>query len=219
MVDIENLNTEELLEKAQNKFNENQNYVYGALAIIAVIIGAVWWFTKSNKEKNLAADEAIWKTEQAFAIDSFNVAINGKDGNAGLASIASEYSGTNAGELAKYKMGVGYLNMGQFDAAIEQLEDVSFDDELVGAVAKGALGDAYYEKGNVDEAISNYKAAVKHSNNKLTTPIYLSKLASVQEDANYTEDAIESYTRIKDEFPASEQAKDAIKHIARLSAK
>lgn len=222
MVDLEKFDAEELVEKAQTKFNENQNYVYGALVIIGLIIGGVWWFTKSSEEKNMAADEAIWKSEFAFAKDSFNLAINGGvDANGypqeGLAAIAEEYSGTSAGELAKYRMGIGYLNMGQFDAAIEQLEDVSFNDDLVGAIAKGALGDAYYEKGEVGKAISYYQDAVNHSKNNFTCPLYLKKLAFAQEDANDKDDALESYKRIKDEFPNSPQAQDAEKHITRLS--
>ncbi len=222
MVDLENFDAEDLMEKAQTKFNENQNYIYGALVIIALVIGGVWWFTKSSEEKNIAANEAIWKSEFAFAKDSFNLAINGGvDANGypqqGLSDVAKEYSGTDAGELAKYRMGIGYLNMGQYDAAIEHLEDVSFNDDMVGAIAKGALGDAYYEKGEVGKAISNYKDAVNHSNNTFTCPIYLKKLAYAQEDAGDKEKALESYQRIKDEFPNSSQAQDVDKHITRLS--
>ncbi len=221
MADLENFDGQELLDKVQEKFEANKKYVYIALAAIVLIIGGFWWFRKSNAEQNMKANNEIWKPEFDFAKDSFNLAINGGINpqgypTPGFANIANKYSGTDAGQIAQYSVGVGHLNMGNFDAAIEALEDVSFDDEILGAVAKGALGDAYYEKGLIDKAISSYKAAIDHSKNEFTAPIYLKKLASAQEDAGDTQDAVESYKRIKNDFPTSNEANGIEKNIARL---
>jgi tetratricopeptide (TPR) repeat protein len=221
MADLENFDGQELLDKVQEKYEANKNYVYVALAAIALIIGGLWWYGKSKTEKSLEANSKVWKPEFNFAKDSFNLAINGQiDASGyptdGFSKIASDYSGTNAGQIALYSVGVSQLNLGNYQAAIDALEDVSFDDVILGAVAKGAVGDAYYELRKVDKAINAYEDAVSHSDNDFTTPVYLMKLASAQEDAKDFDDAIVSYKRIKTDFPASKEATEIDKYIARL---
>lgn len=221
MADLENFDGQELLDKVQEKYEANKNYVFIALAAIVLVIGGFWWYGKSKAEKSLEANSKVWKPEFNFAKDSFNLAINGGVDAAGyptegFASIADNYSGTDAGQIALYSEGVGYLNLGNYQAAVDALEDVSFDDVILGAVAKGALGDAYYELGKVDRAISAYKEAVNHSVNNFTTPVYLMKLASAQEDGEKYADALESYERIKKDFPTSKEANRIDKYIARL---
>lgn len=221
MADLENFDGQELIDKVQEKFDANKNYVYIGIAVILLGVGAYWWFSSKSEKKNAEANEMVWKPEFNFAKDSFDLAINGALNpmgyrDQGFASIAEEYDGTSAGEIAKYSMGVGYLNMGNFNAAINTLEDVSFDDEILGAVAKGALGDAYYEIGKADKAIDAYKEAVDHSDNGFTTPIYLKKLASVQEAVGDINDAISSYERIKNDYPDAQEAYGIEKYIAKL---
>lgn len=221
MADLENFDGQELLDKVQEKYEANKNYVYVALAAIALIIGGFWWYGKNKAEKSLEANNKVWKPEFNFAKDSFNLAINGGTDisgypTEGFASIADNYSGTDAGQIALYSEGVSYLNLGNYQAAIDALEGVSFDDVILGAVAKGALGDAYYELGKVDKAISAYQDAVNHSDNNFTAPVYLMKLASAQEDAKEFNDALESYTRIKTDYPTSKEASNIDKYIARL---
>lgn len=221
MADLNNFDGQELLDRVQEKYEANKNYVYVALAAIVIVVGGFWWYGKSKAEKTLVANSKVWKPEFNFAKDSFNLAINGEMDAAGyqtegFAAIANNFSGTDAGEIALYSVGVSQLNLGNFQAAVDALEDVTFNDLVLGAVAKGALGDAYYELGKVDKAISAYKSAVNHSNNNFTAPVYLKKLASAQEDAKDFEDAIESYKRIKTDFPESREANDIDKYIARL---
>jgi tetratricopeptide (TPR) repeat protein len=116
-------------------------------------------------------------------------------------------------------MGVGYLNLCKYAEAIDALEGVSFSDELVGAVAKGALGDAYLELGEIDNAISSYTDAVNHNDNEFTVPVYLKKLAIAHEQVKENGKAIAAYKRIVADYPASKEAKDAAKYIAMLEAK
>lgn len=222
MAKIENFDGQELVDKVQEKFQANRNYVYIGIAAIVLVIGGFWWFNKQSKAKNMEANELLWKPMFDFERDSFDLAINGSMDEMGyrtqgFAAIASEYGSTKAGQIAKYSMGVGYLNMGNFDGAIQALEDVDFDDEILGAVAKGALGDAYYEKGEAGKAKGAYQDAIDHSENEFTAPIYLKKLASVLEDLNETDKAIECYEKIKKDFPNSNEAYGIEKYIARLS--
>jgi tetratricopeptide (TPR) repeat protein len=216
MADIENFDVQELSDKVQEKFEQNKNTIYIALGAVALLVAGFWWYNSSKETKSLEASSLIWKQEGNFGAGNYQAAIDGDQNNIGYAAIADEYSGTATGEIAAYKMGVGYLNLGQYDLAINALEGVNFSDELVGAVAKGALGDAYLESQNVDKAISNYKSAVSHSNNDFTAPIYLKKLALAQELAGDIDDAIASYERIKNDFPTSAEAQGIEKFINKL---
>jgi len=219
MADIENFDVQDIMDRVQVKYEENKNYVFIALAAVILIIGGTWWYQNNKESQNLEANNLIWKQDQNFDTDNFETAINGTTNNVGYAYIADEYNGTPAGDIATYNMGVGYLNLGKYNEAIDALEDVDFEDIILGAIAKGATGDAYFELGKVDKAISNYKAAVSHSDNELTVPVYLKKLAIAQEEAGDMKDAIESYQRIKDDYSTAPEARDIEKFIARLQAK
>jgi tetratricopeptide (TPR) repeat protein len=219
MADIENFDVQDIMDRVQGKYEENKNYVFIALAAVILIIGGTWWYQNNKESQNLEANNLIWKQDQNFDTDNFETAINGTTNNVGYAYIADEYNGTPAGDIATYNMGVGYLNLGKYNEAIDALEDVDFEDIILGAIAKGATGDAYFELGKVDKAISNYKAAVSHSDNELTVPVYLKKLAIAQEEAGDMKDAIVSYQRIKDDYSTAPEARDIEKFIARLQAK
>jgi tetratricopeptide (TPR) repeat protein len=219
MADIENFDVQDIMDRVQGKYEENKNYVFIALAAIILIIGGTWWYQSNKEAKTLEANNLIWKQDQNFDADNFETAINGTTNNVGYSYIADEYAGTPAGDIAAYNMGVGYLNLGKYNEAINALEGVNFEDVILGAIAKGATGDAYFEIGKVDKAISNYKAAVSHSDNELTVPVYLKKLAIAQEEAGDVKDAIASYQRIKDDYSTAPEAKDIEKFIAKLQAK
>lgn len=216
MADIENFDVQEISDKIQDKFEQNKNTIYIALGAVAVVIAGFWWYNSNKAQKATEASSVIWKQENNFGSNNFQVAIDGDQNNIGYATIAEEYSGTPAGDIAMFNMGVGYLNMGMFAEAIAALEGVSFDDDLIGAIAKGALGDAYFETQQADKAISKYKAAVTHSTNDFTTPVYLKKLAIAQEEVGDIEDAISNYERIKKEFSTSAEAQGIEKYIAKL---
>lgn len=219
MADIENFDVQDIMDRVQGKYEENKNYVFITLAAVILIIGGTWWYQNNKESQNLEANNLIWKQDQNFDTENFETAINGTTNNVGYAYIADEYNGTSAGDIATYNMGVGYLNLGKYNEAIDALEDVDFEDIILGAIAKGATGDAYFELGKVDKAISNYKAAVSHSDNELTVPVYLKKLAIAQEEAGDMKDAIVSYQRIKDDYSTAPEARDIEKFIARLQAK
>ncbi|MEN8928444.1 MAG: tetratricopeptide repeat protein [Flavobacteriales bacterium] len=223
MADIENFDVQDIMDKVQDKYEENKNYVFIALAAIALIIGGTWWYQTSKAAKTEEANNLIWKQDQNFDTDNFQTAIDGSpSGDVGYSYIADEYSGTPAGDIAAYNMGVGYLNLGKYQEAINALEGVNFEDVILGAIAKGATGDAYLELGKVDKAISQYKNAVSHSDNEFTVPVYLKKLAIAYETAGTDSDikkAIESYERIKNDFPGAPEANGVEKFIAKLAAK
>lgn len=198
---------------------------YGGGALLAVI--ALFGFYKlywlPGQEKEAAAESFFAQTY--FEKDSFNIALNGNvnvqtaDGPKtmmGFKEIADTYSMTKAGKLSNYYAGICLLRTGNFQEAIDYLEEFDGADEVVAPVAIGAIGDANMELNRVDEAIKFYLKAADKSNNEFTTPMYLKKAAfAYEQKANYTE-ALATYERLKTEFAKSNEARDIEKYIARV---
>jgi len=180
-------------------------------------------FYKGPKE--VEAQDAMWKAQYYFEIDSFNLAINGtidpKTGEsyAGFLQIADEYSGTQAGNLANYYLGICYLNLGQYQAAIDALEQVDLSDQIIQPMAIGALGDAYMELGDIENAISNYESAAKASSNQFTSPLYLKKAALALEETGDYKKALDHYEKILKDYEGSDEGRDIEKYIARAKGR
>jgi len=138
---------------------------YGRTLLIAcgaiIVIGGGWlaykYLVKAPKEQK--ASEAIWKAEDYFAQDSATLALKGDRQYAGFEKIASEYSGTKAGNLANFYAGALALKTGDNNKAVKYLSDFSTDAKQIQARAYKLLGDAYANLGKNSDALSNYKKA------------------------------------------------------------
>lgn len=200
--------------------NQKSLMIIGGVAV-ALVLGFIAYLKFYKQPKEIEAQDNMWKAQYYFEIDSFNLAINGtmdpKTGESypGFLTIADEYSGTQAGHLANYYLGVSYLNLGQFDLAIEALEKTEFSDQIVSALAIGALGDAYMEKGDIETAISKYEEAAEVSKNLFTSPLFLKKAAMALEDMGNHAKALGYYETILTEYEDSDEGRDIEKYIAR----
>lgn len=184
----------------------------GIIAIVVIYIGAKRFYLKPLNEE---ASAQMFMAEKFFDRDSFDLALNGYGTYPGFLAITEDYKITKAANLAKYYSGICYLNLGEYDHAIDFLKKFSTDDILVGSTQFSSLGDAHVELGQYDEAIKAYKKAIAEYTNEFTTPIILKKTGLVYEEINDKEKANEVYERIRKEYPDSEEARDIEKYIAR----
>lgn len=200
--------TEEFLSK-------NRNMIAAFVGGILLLIGGYFGYQYYMEEAETEAQNAMFPAVFFFESDSLNAALNGtKTGTQGLLSIAEEFSGTKAGNLANFYIGTIYLKQGKFSEAIEALEKFSSDDALVQPRAWSLIGDAYSEQGKYEEAESWYKKAADYKANKYFTPTYLMKLAFVQEKQNNWSGAVTSYTTLIEKFYDSQESADARKYRA-----
>ena len=157
------------------------------------------------------------QAEWQFERDSFSLALaNPGGGFPGFSDIVKKYSGTTAGNAALYYAGISCLNLEQFDAAISYLEDFSAKGNLTPAMKFGALGDAWSEKGDLKKGLGFYNKAAGASNNEITAPYYLRKVALLSEKEGNTTDAIKAWEKIQNEYFDSPEARDAEKYLVRL---
>ena len=82
------------------------------------------------------------------------LSLNGADGKYGLIDIVDNYGNTKAGNLAKYMSGIAFLKTGDYESAIQYLSDFSSDDEMLAALAKGNIGDAFVEIEQPEDAFN-----------------------------------------------------------------
>lgn len=210
------LDIEAAYDKTEMYINDNKKslalIVGGVIALVGIFFVWKYWY---QEPRNLEASEAMFKAEIWFQKDSFNLCINGKADTMGMAAIVEEYGSTKSGNLAKYYLGVSYLRTGQWDLAIESLEDFDADDMFLSSMSIGMVGDAYMEKGMVDEAIDCYMKAANKNPNKMTSPAFLKKAAFAEEDRGNKEAALALYEQIKVDYPESSDAAQIDKYITR----
>lgn len=188
--------------------------------MIVVIIGGVFAYRNFVQEpQEREAESAMYEAQRQFERDSFALALTnpGVEGQLGFLDIIDEYGSTSTGNLAAYYAGISYLNLGEYDAAIDYLNDFSADGDLLPATKNGALGDAYSEKQDFDNAERYYQKAINASgDNPLLTAYYLKKIGLLYEQLNQPSEALEAYERIREEFPDTPSANDIDKFITRV---
>jgi tetratricopeptide (TPR) repeat protein len=213
------VDVEQAFTKTELYFEENKKSIFiiiGAIAaMVALYVGYRYWYVPGQEEEVV---KEIYPVEKYFAKDSFNLVINGSANSLPAGQLADEYGVTKAGNMAHYMTGISYLRTGEYEKAIEHLKEFDSDDQVVSSVALGAIGDAYMELQDIDEAISYYLKAANNNKNKFTTPIYLKKAAlAYEEKQNYSE-AIKLYEQIKNDYSETSEGRDIQKYIVRAKA-
>ncbi|GAA4276327.1 tetratricopeptide repeat protein [Aquimarina mytili] len=207
----------------------NQKYILGAVAVIALVILGYLGFQKFIQEpKEQEAANEMFKAQQYFdnAVNGnttvrdslYTLALNGGEGKYGFLEIIENYGGTKAANLANYYAGFSYLNMNKYQEAIEYLDNFKSDDQMLGPLALGGIGDAFSQLDQVEEALGYYEKAAQTKTNDFTTPKFLLKAAITAISLNKTDAAISYLERIKEEFPKSVEANQVDVHLGQAQA-
>ena len=135
------LEVEEIVSRSEQFIeNNSKKIIYGIIAI-ALVVGAVLGIKHGYlipQEKKAAA--AIFKGEQYFAKDSFNLALNGNGADFdGFEDIIDQYGSTASGNLAKAYAGICYFKMGETEKALDKLKSFSGDDNMISPAIIGLI--------------------------------------------------------------------------------
>lgn len=197
--------------------SRNQKALFGVIGV--AIVAVLGYMAYTNFVMKPRQEEAVQRI--SVSMDYFNRAmqldpganqdtlllnaLNGVGGY-GLLSVIDNYGGTEAANVAHYTAGMAYLKLGNYDEAINQLQQFSSDDEMLAAIAKGAIGDAYVQSGQIQRAVQAYAKAANARTNNFTTPNYLLKAAVAALEVNQAGKAKSYLTRIKNNYPDSPEA-------------
>lgn len=207
------------LDSSANKigtwFTLNQTKIFygiGALAIAVVGYLAYQNFIVEPKENEAANEmfQAQLYYEEAVngtATDSlYRLALNGGEGKMGFLSIIERYSGTQAANNAHYYAGTAYLNLGQYKEAIQHLEQFDSKDMFLKSMSLGAIGDAFVELNQYEDALEYYKRAANHNINDFTTPRYGYKAGLIALELGKKNEALKYFTDIKENYKDAVEA-------------
>lgn len=215
------LNVDEALSTSEAFLLKNKNLLLGIVAAIVVVVAGVLGYKHFiSAPKELKAAEAIFKGEQYFGADNYEIALNGDStGYAGFVKLADEFSGTDEGNLANAYAGICYAQLGKYEDAIKFLDKFSADDYFVAPAIIGTLGNCYAQVGQLDKAAATLLKAADKANSVSLSPIYLLQAGQILEKQGKNAEAVEAYKQIKTKYANSYQAMDIDKYIERASIK
>lgn len=205
--EAKNLNVNETLNKSEAFFDKYKKTIFTTVAAIILIIAGYFayhaYYAAPRADK---ASTAIAKGQDYFNMEQFDKALNGDGaGYAGFVKIASDYSGTDAANLANLYAGLCYANLNKWADAVKYLEAYSpSGDAMISPAAVAALGNAYAQTGNTDKAISKLKEAADMADSKAVdganmsiSPTFLIQAGELLESQNKKAEALKIYQDIK----------------------
>ena len=217
-------NLDEAANKSEQWIEKNSKPLFYGLVTIAVVILGFLAYNKYIAEPTEieASNELAYprnffvqagKANGTAADSLYNLGLLGGDGKYGFLDIAQSFSGTNAGNLANYYAGISYLKMKKYSDAIEYLSDFESDDEILGPTALGAIGDAFSDIDQPEDALEFYEKAANKKDNEFTTPLFLFKAGQTALELKKYSKAESFFTVIKDKYSNTDQASDIEKYI------
>lgn len=201
--------------RAEDWVLKNQRFILGFIGV--VVIATVSYMVYSSlilEPKEEEAANEMFQAQRYFqlgveghASDSlFSLALKGGEGKYGFLDIIEKYSGTDAANLAHYYAGISYFHMNKTKEAIEYLDKFKSKDLLLGAIAKGVIGDAFSQNNQLEEALEYYIKAVETNKNSLTTPRFLLKAGQTALALKQKEKALQYFTEIKNDYENAPEA-------------
>lgn len=208
-----------LIANLKNFWDKNGKIISGiALGVIALAVGIYAYKNFYQKPKEEKATDALFKAESYYREDSVNLALNGDGVNPGFIKVIDKYSGTKAGELAKFYAGSCYIKLNDNAKAIKYLKDFSTDAKQIQQRAYKLLGDAYADQGKNSDALDAYKKAAHHYEADETNSAEALFMAAYLCDKVIKDpkQAIKLYQELKEKFPRTQQSFEADNYLAQL---
>ena len=194
------------------------------IAVIAIVVVVAGFFLYKNFVCGPREDEAsteLAKSQTLFNGQQYDQAL------AGFQKIQSDYSGTDAGNLANLYVALCYAHQAKpnWAKALENAEKFSTsDDEMISPASQMALGDIYANNNQNDKAVECFKKAAKMADSEAAdnvnlsiAPLALRKAGVLLESEGKKAEALEIYKNIKKTYVNSPLYQDIDKYIERAS--
>ena len=212
--------------KTQAWVEKNQNKILTLVGLVIISLASYYAYSNFVVEPNeINASNEIYFSQQKFEEalptknDSiFDIALNGENDNLGFIELADKFSGTKAGNLANYYIGMIYLKKDDYQNTIKYLSNFKSNDIILSSISLGSIGDAFSELNQYEEAFEFYSEAHSVSDNNYTTPIYLFKSGIIALELGKSSIAFDNFKKIKYEYSDSPQANNIDVYISNAEA-
>lgn len=223
--------TAEALNRNEAFFIKYKKPIMIAIVAILVIIAGIFAYKSLiSGPREEKASTALAKGQEYFGNEMFDKALNGDGaGFVGFKQIASDYSGTDAANLANLYAGLCYANLDQWQNAEKYLADYSpSNDAMISPTAIAALGNAYAHLNQLDKAVDNLKKAASMADmqgldgvNNSLSPTFLLQAGEILESQNKNDEALKVYQDIKKKYVNAPivQSQEIDKYIERAQDK
>ena len=204
------------LVESEDFVRRNRNLLLGVLGAVVLVVAGIFGYTYWRTQQNEQGQTAMFRAVDYWAADSLSKATKGDGKHPGLDKVATEYSGTKAGNLADFYAGVAALKLGKYQQAYDYLNKFSSSDYLVQSRAYALMGDAQLELNKPKDAADLYEKAATHNANDYFSPGYLLKEGVALEAANDKDAAGKVYDRIVNDYQAAQEVAEARQRKAAL---
>ena len=206
---------QEQASKAEAFFEKYKKaIIIGVCAVIIIVVGAILFNNYYLTPRENEASTELAKSQELFANEQFDKALTG------FQKIASDYSSTDAGNLAQLYIGLCQANLGKWQEAVNALESFSGKgDAMISPAAEGALGNAYANLNQLDKAVEHLKKAASMADNNSLSPTFLIQAGEILESQGKKDEALKLYQEVKEKYFNSMQYQTIDGYIERASAK
>ena len=206
---------EQQVTKTEAFFEKNKKaIIIAVVAVIAIVVGAILFNNYYLEPRANEASTELAKSQELFDQQQYDKAL------AGFQKVASDYSSTDAGNLAQLYIGLCQANLGKWQEAVNALESFSSKgDQMISPAAEGALGNAYANLKQLDKAVDHLKKAAEMADNNSLSPTFLIQAGEILESQGKKDEALKLYQQVKENYFNSMQYQTIDKYIERASAK
>lgn len=155
---------EDTLYKSEATFLKYKKpFLIAIVAIVVVVAGFILYKNYVSAPREAEASTELAKSQTLFNNQQYDQAL------AGFQKIQSDYSSTDAGNLANLYVALCYAHQAKpnWAKALENAEKFSTsDDEMISPASQMALGDIYANNNQNDKAVECFKKAAKMANSE-----------------------------------------------------
>ncbi len=191
------------IPQAEAFFKKNKKAIIACVAVVVVLVGGFFAYKYLYQQPREEKAQALLAQGQALAAQQkYDEALKGEGKFPGFLKLISNYSGTDAANVAKAQAGFCYAQQGKYKEAVAQLESFSpASDNSLSPAALGALANAYAGIGQIDKAVATYEDAAERADNEILSPLFLVKAGELLETQKKYTEAVSLYKRVKENYP------------------
>lgn len=199
-------------------FEENRTWILGAIAAIVVLALAVGGWRYWQSQRSEEAQVLLGAILNEYNAGNWETALEGTDTAPGLLEIADEYGSTATGEQATFFAADALFQLGRADEALEMFQE--YDGEgLLAASALAGQAAIYEQNGDPERAAELYERAAGTFESPASTPGYLLDAGRAYAAAGDTDEAVEAYRQVIDEWDATPEARTAQAELGMVEAR
>jgi TolA-binding protein len=205
--------------RVQAFYLNNRKIIITSAVVVILAIGLAIGYHYYQKAQNTKAAKKMAMAEEYLMQGNYKQALTGSSQNltVGFEQIINNYSGTKAGNLARYYAAVSEYNLGNTQKAISYIQKYKAPDGILGVAPLSFKAMLYTDAGKYQEGAQTYVKASQWDVNESTTPYNYLKAAQAYHAAGQTDDAKKYAQLVIDEYPNSSQLSNAKKLLGLLN--